>query len=165
MKLVLYTCFITLLFAFIHTHMHVHTHTHTHTQAAAFLEPASIHFSKPFGYPIPALSYGTQLCTESPACCTMEFGYFHFYDELVCPRILMNVTVRKYWLSSIVLIWDERHNVDCCYWLCRCPKCLSHMCERTRTHTHTHTHTHTQGYGHCDILNEDGWKGNTCTVA
>ena len=95
-----------LLFTIIYTHTHTHTyihtahtHAHTHTQAAAFLEPASIHFSKPLGFPIPALSYGTQLCSESPACCTMDFGYFHFYDELVCPRILMNVTVRKLQLS------------------------------------------------------------------
>ena len=63
-------------------------------QAVAFLEPASIHYSKPLGFSIPALSYGTQLCMEAPLCCLKGYSYFHFYDELVCPKILMNVTVR-----------------------------------------------------------------------
>ena len=65
----------------------------SHVQAVAFLEPASTHLSKPLGFSIPALSYGTQLCMEAPKCCNEKYGYFHFYDELVCPKILMNVTV------------------------------------------------------------------------
>ena len=61
--------------------------------AVAFLEPSSLHFFHPLGYSIPALSYGTQYCTEIPACCIKGMDYFNFYDELVCPRFIMNVTV------------------------------------------------------------------------
>ena len=99
-------------------------------QAAAFLEPASTHFSKPLGFSIPALAYGTQLCMEAPQCCNMKYGYFHFYSELVCPKILMNVTV-----SYFLAIFTQPQNIDC-----------------------HELFIYTQGYGHCDLLNEKpGW--------
>ena len=63
------------------------------SQAAGFLEPFSSHFKEPLGYSIPALAYGTQLCTEFPPCCLRGYDYFNFYDDMVCPKLLMNVTV------------------------------------------------------------------------
>ena len=64
-------------------------------QAVAFLEPGSTNFKEPLGFPIPALSYGTQFCTETPKCCLPGFSYVHYYSLLTCPKILMNVTVSE----------------------------------------------------------------------
>ena len=63
-------------------------------KAVTFLEPFSYHFTEPLPYTVPALSFGTQLCTEEPACCINGWDYFNFYAKLTCPRILMNVTVK-----------------------------------------------------------------------
>lgn len=65
----------------------------TSPQAVAFLEPGSTVFNQPLGYSIPALSYGTQFCTEDPKCCIPGHTYFHYYSLLTCPKLLMNVTV------------------------------------------------------------------------
>lgn len=62
-------------------------------KAVTFLEPFSYHFTEPLPYSVPALSFGTQLCTEEPACCINGWDYFNFYAKLKCPRMLMNVTV------------------------------------------------------------------------
>ena len=60
------------------------------------MEPFSTNFRDPIGYSIPALAYGTQLCEETPQCCIPGIDYRHFYDELECPRVLMNVSVHNY---------------------------------------------------------------------
>ena len=72
-----------------------------------------MNFKAPLGYSVPALSYGTQLCEEPPDCCIPGIDYHHFYDELECPRVLMNVSV-----------------------------CYNYMCD-THMHIHIHTCTHT----------------------
>ena len=58
------------------------------------MEPFSDNFRAPLGYSIPALAYGTELCEELPQCCIPGIDYRHFYDELECPKVLMNVSVR-----------------------------------------------------------------------
>ena len=57
------------------------------------MEPLSTNFRAPLGYSIPTLAYGTELCEEFPQCCIPGIDYRHFYDELKCPRVLMNVSV------------------------------------------------------------------------
>ena len=70
-------------------------------QAAVFLDPGTDHLSKPLGFSIPALSYGTQLCMERPNCCIKGHSYEHIYENLACPKILMNVTVSYYeWAAT-----------------------------------------------------------------
>lgn len=65
------------------------------SKAVAFLDPASNVFDKPLNYSIPALAHGTQLSMEKPVCCEPGHSYFHYYSLLACPKVLMNVTVRK----------------------------------------------------------------------
>ena len=52
-----------------------------------------MNFKAPLGYSVPALAYGTELCEEPPNCCVPGKDYHHYYDELECPRVLMNVSV------------------------------------------------------------------------
>lgn len=61
-------------------------------RAVVYLEPFSYHYTEPLPYSIPTVSYGTQLCTEAPACCINGWDYFNFYAKLTCPKLLMNVT-------------------------------------------------------------------------
>ena len=101
----------------------------TPIQAVVFLEPGSASFKAPLNYSIPSLSTGTELCTEKPACCLRGNSFDHFYTNMQCPKIVMNITVIA----------------------------PPHTHTHTHTRPHTHTHTHTQGVGHCSILDEVAW--------
>jgi chlorophyllase len=74
------------------TILRVAEYNRTLTNAIAFIEPFSLHFTKPFGYSLPTLSYGTQYSEENPKCIFPGYDSQHFYQMLQCPRILMNVT-------------------------------------------------------------------------
>lgn len=93
-------------------------------QAVAFLEPDSGHFTKPLGYSIPALSYGTQFCMEKQKCCIEGRSYLHFYGELTCPKIMMNVTVCVHVCLPILC-------VCVCVRVCLCAKIITIYCPFT----------------------------------
>ncbi len=95
------------------------------------MEPGSSSFKAPLNYSIPSLSTGTQLCTEKPACCLRGDSFDHFYTNMQCPKIVMNITVRA---------TSPHHHPH----LITIPP-------------HTRTHTHTQGVGHCSIIDEVAW--------
>ena len=90
---------------------------HLYIQAVVFMEPGSSSFKAPLNYSIPSLSTGTQLCTEKPACCLRGDSFDHFYTNMQCPKIVMNITVRA---------TSPHHH----------PHLIT-----TPPHTRTHTHT------------------------
>ncbi len=100
----------------------------TPIQAVVFLEPGSASFKAPLNYSIPSLSTGTELCTEKPACCLRGNSFDHFYTNMQCPKIVMNITV-----SATTTPTTHTHT-------------HTHTTHTTPTHAHTptptHTHTH-----------------------
>ena len=82
------------------------------------MEPFSTNFRAPLDYSIPALAYGTELCEESPRCCIPGIDYRHFYNELKCPKVLMNVSVR----NCMNLYVEYAHTV--CVRACVCVVCV-----------------------------------------
>ncbi len=78
-------------------------------QAVVFLEPGSSSFKAPLNYSIPSLSTGTQFCMESPACCMKGLSFDHFYTNMHCPKILMNITVNTLLMHLLLYSLHKTH--------------------------------------------------------
>lgn len=75
----------------------VTTTSHTGSSFSGTLQHGPLSSSQP----LPSLSYGTELCIEFPACCVKGLNYLHFYQNLHCPRIQMNIIV-----SVVAVYWS-----------------------------------------------------------